>query len=171
MGLRRCKSFQVPGLLTVTVHRVHNIQSYTCITHVLKQAFRKVNYMPRKRVGAPGAGPLPSLLGLNRGVRPPAPLTRSPPQPPPRPRSAARPEVAAGAMGLQTCPSPTGCHRARPTTRHNGFWKNFPGLRCQLFSQGNYFPPKMLINIVRKKRKCLLFDRYEETYRYVKIGI
>lgn len=57
MELRRCKSFLVPGLLTVTVHRVHNIETYTCITRVPKQAFSKVNYVPRKRVGTSASAP------------------------------------------------------------------------------------------------------------------
>lgn len=160
MELRRCKSFHVPGLLTVTVYRVRNIQNYTCITRVPKQAFRKVNYMPRKRLGAPEAGPLISPPWLEQGcatlhpthtplphrATPSAPAQRCPPG-----RRWPR-----GARGLQTCPSPSGCHRARPTTQHNGFLEKLPRAQMSTIFLRKLFPSKNA-NQPRKEKKEKVF--------------
>lgn len=146
MELRRCKSFHVPGLLTVTVYRVRNIQNYTCITRVPKQEFRKVNYMPRKRLGAPGAGPLLSPPWLEQGCATPHPTHTPLPHPatPSAPAQRCPPgrRWPRGARGLQTCPSPAGCHRARPTTQHNGFLEKLPRAQMSTIFPRKLFPSK-----------------------------
>lgn len=140
---------------------MHNIQTSPCITRVPKQAFSKVNYMPRNRGGistsAQCAGPLVSLLGLHQGVGRYTPLAQLP-QSLPLPRGAARP-AGRGLRGQWAAnlpppppPLPRPPHRAakRPPEI------NFLGLRCQLCSRGSYFPPNMLMNLVRVKKDSFI---------------